>query len=659
MFEGRFCPRCGAPAVAAPPAPSGWPCPRCGTLFLGNFCPRCGLPTAAWSYRAPPTSSGWRSVLSVLWTLALAGFIVFALTDFAGLLYSPAFVVPGIQGIASGRTVNSGLDVDSANWTSNSWGTGSSLAYQPAGGNPGGYLAMTLPSSGARGYWQQSFDVSGSVPYTAAVRIDVEISGGLTLGWLLVSVDGSASVPDPNTAIGAVRFTGPTQWTTTPRFFADANLGNPGTYYLKLAFIANATTGPLNVGFDNIRLVWTTDAGVVLYIPAPAPLVVVRTQDKTAFTAYYGFVAAAILLATGYYLIRGWKDAWNSFRAPLETIGKRLKSHSAWIAIAQVWMAATFFQFVFYFLLILSGITPTTPINITSTNAWVWLFELANAGVYEEIAFRLLLIGVPMALASVVARIVEVRRNGSWNGPGSASRHVAGAWRYLVGGTLRNDSPKEALVAAWALLFASSAIFGLAHAPGWGWWKVIPAMVAGLGFGYLFLRHGIGAAILAHFVNDYALSLSYENVGGDALAILIELLVFGLAVAGAGFFAWYAIDAWTHFSALVARFRPPSHAGPTATPPLTYAPAIPQPMPSPPAPGPTMPPPQLWPPNPAGLGTATAVRNPGRIPREYTPTYVPPPYGYPPVRFQCPYCGWVEARYDSGRFTCTRCGRTA
>jgi ribosomal protein S27AE len=38
---------------------------------------------------------------------------------------------------------------------------------------------------------------------------------------------------------------------------------------------------------------------------------------------------------------------------------------------------------------------------------------------------------------------------------------------------------------------------------------------------------------------------------------------------------------------------------------------------------------------------------------------VPPPYGYPPVRFQCPYCGWVEARYESSRFTCTRCGRTA
>src|SRR5207245_3280729 len=115
------------------------------------------------------------------------------------------------------------------------------------------------------------------------------------------------------------------------------------------------------------------------------------------------------------------------------------------------------------------------------------------------------------------------------------SRHIAGAWRYVLGGVLRNDSPKEALAVGWALLFASSAIFGLAHAPGWGLWKVVPAMVAGLGFGYLFLRHGIGAAILAHFVNDYAIPLSYEGVGGEALMILIDLLVLGLAVAGSGF----------------------------------------------------------------------------------------------------------------------------
>src|SRR3989475_6005732 len=182
-------------------------------------------------------------------------------------------------------------------------------------------------------------------------------------------------------------------------------------------------------------------------------------------------------------------------------------------------------------------------------------------------------------------------------------------------------------------------------------------MVAGLGFGYLFLRHRIAAAILAPFAKDYAITLSYAGVGGGALMILIEHLVLGLAVAGAGFLGWYAIDAWRHLRSLVDRFRPRAPAAPgLATPSDSGSPAA-QAAPSPGAPGPSMPPPPMWsapPPNPIA---AVAVPNRGRIPRDYTPSYVPPPYGYPPVRFQCPYCAWVEARYDSGRFTCTRCGR--
>ena len=660
--EGRFCPRCGAPTVAAPQAPTGWPCPRCGTPVQGNFCPRCGLPTAAWAYRAPPSPSGGRSILSVLWTLALVAFIAFAITDFAALVYGPAFVVPRIQEIQSGQTVNSNLDFN-GNWTSNSWGTGSSLSYQSAGGNLGGFLQMSLPSSGARGYWMQAFQVGGSVPYTGVVRLDVEISSGLTSGWLFISVDGPLTGlppdPDPNTAIGAVHFSGPTAWTTTPKFYADANLGDPGTYYLQVAFVANATSGPVNVGFDNVRLAWTTDAGVVIYIPAPSPFVVVVSQDRTVFTSYYGFLVGAILLAGGYYLVRDRKDSWAVFRAPLEAIGKRLKSRSGWIAVAQVWMAITFFQLAVIYLLILFGYEPTNPINITPQNAWVFLYEFANAGVYEEFAFRLLLIGLPMALGSLIVRIIEVNRGTAGNGSGSAARHIAGAWRYLIGGVVRNDSPKEALVAAWALLFASSAVFGLAHAPSWGFWKVVPATVAGLGFGYLFLRHGIGVAILAHFINDYAFMVYFEGVGGQALLILINLMVIGLAVAGSGFFAWYAIDAWRHLRSLVDRFRPRAPAAPVPATPSGYGSPAPEAALSPGAPGPSMPPPPMWsapPPNPIA---AVAVPNRGRIPRDYTPSYVPPPYGYPPVRFQCPYCAWVEARYDSGRFTCTRCGRTA
>src|SRR5947208_5815796 len=194
-----------------------------------------------------------------------------------------------------------------------------------------------------------------------------------------------------------------------------------------------------------------------------------------------------------------------------------------------------------------------------------------------------------MAVGSVVLRIMDVNRGATGNGPGSAGRYIGGAWRYLIGGVLRRDSPKEALVAGWAFLFASSAIFGLAHAPGWGYWKVVPSMVAGLGFGYLFLRHGVGAAILAHFVNDYALSLAYEGIGGVGLEALISLVFIGLAIAGAGFLVWYVIDAWRHLMGLVARFRPPTRV-PTVPPPTPFATPVPLPFAVSPTPSPSPPP---------------------------------------------------------------------
>jgi len=603
-----------------------------------------------------------RPVLTILWTLALILFLAFAVTDFAGLAVSPTIVVPGIQGIQSGQTVNGAVDFD-GNWTPDSWGPGSALSYQSTGGNPGGVLQMSLFASGSRGYWMQPFRVDGSVPYTGAVRLDVEISGGLTLGYLIVSVDSSNSVPDPNTAIGLVKFTGPTSWKTTERFLADARLTAPGLYYLKIAFVANNTSGPVDVGFDNIRLSWTTDAAIVFYVPVPAPFILIVSQDKALFLSYFLLIVAALFLVAGFYLVRERREMWNAFRAPIDAIGARLRARSVWIAVAQVWMAITFVQVAIIILLPLVGIEPTTPIATPNTqNAWVLLFDLANAGVYEEVAFRLLLIGLPMAVGSAIVRAMEVNRGASGNGPGSSGRYIAGGWRYLFGGMIRRESPKETHVAAWAFLFASSAIFGLAHMPGWGWWKVVPSMVAGLGFGYLFLRHGIGAAILAHFVNNYALALSYEGIGGPSLEGFISLLFLGLSIAGAGFLAWYAIDAWRHLAELVARFRPATRLPSMPPPPVPFAAPPPRPFTSPmpqpmmaPTPSPPSPAFGPWPSGPP----ATTVREPGRIPRDYTPSYVPPPYGYPPVRFQCPSCGWVEARYDAGHFTCMRCGRTA
>src|SRR5207247_10246843 len=131
-------------------------------------------------------------------------------------------------------------------------------------GNHRGFSRMSLRNSGARVYWWQAFRVEGSLPFTGAVRLDIEIAGALTSGRLIVAVDSANSVPDATVAIGVVHLTGPTAWTVMPRLLADDRLTGPGVYYLKIAFIADTATNPVTVGFDHVRLAWKPHAAVVV-----------------------------------------------------------------------------------------------------------------------------------------------------------------------------------------------------------------------------------------------------------------------------------------------------------------------------------------------------------------------------------------------------------
>ncbi|HKZ99673.1 MAG TPA: CPBP family glutamic-type intramembrane protease [Thermoplasmata archaeon] len=660
-FEGPACPTCGAPALTGTPGSSApWACPRCGAVYAGTACPRCGLP-AHYAYPVPPRPNGGRALLTVVWTISIVAFLVLASLSLAGLLLAPGLIVPGINGVRSGGTVNGDFTIDDDRWTFTGTAAGATGGHRTAAGN--GYLEMSAPTAAGTemiGFWWQAFDVAGAMPFIAIVDLDVQVDLGdnATRGTLGVYVQDTASVP-VGAPIGSVEFTAASAWTRTPRFLADDEIGSPGRYYVLLAFTTSAPAAgsPTTVGLDNVRLAWATDAGVVLYLALPTPALLFRSQDPGLFLAYYGFLVAAIVAAAVYHGARERRAALAAFTAPIESIGARLRSRSGWIAVAQVFLAMNFFQIAVILVLGALGSLPESPFEVTAANVWTYLFDLASASVYEEIAFRVVLIGVPMALGSLVLRVIEVNRTGgTWRGGTTPGRHIAGSVRYLLGGTVRRTSSKETLLAAWAFLLASSTVFGLAHLPGWGWWKVAPGLIAGLGFGYLFLRHGVGAAVLAHFVNDYAFSLVWLGYGGIALEAFLSLFFIGLSAVGSGFFAWYALVAWGHLRDLVARFggrpvrRAPTALGSMASPPLAVPGPTGPPLPSPPVTG--------WAPPPVQTARGPVGRPPNGLPSGYVPTYRPPPYGFPPVRFQCPACGWVEARYDAGRFTCGRCGKT-
>jgi len=135
------------------------------------------------------------------------------------------------------------------------------------------------------------------------------------------------------------------------------------------------------------------------------------------------------------------------------------------------------------------------------------MFALANASVWEEIVTRVLYIGVPMMFISLIV----TRKKESL--------------KCIFGGFGMSTT-------ALVLILISAAIFGLAHYDGWDHqaWKVISVGIMGVFLGYLFVRFGLYAAILYHFITDYI--SAFKWMGGDGL-----LGVVGFALIVIGFVA--------------------------------------------------------------------------------------------------------------------------
>ncbi|MCL2148880.1 MAG: CPBP family intramembrane metalloprotease [Methanomassiliicoccaceae archaeon] len=139
------------------------------------------------------------------------------------------------------------------------------------------------------------------------------------------------------------------------------------------------------------------------------------------------------------------------------------------------------------------------------------MFLVADAAVWEEIVTRLVLIGLPMTVISLIAT-------------GKAE-----SLRCLLGGFGMST-------AAVVLIIVSGAIFGLAHYSGWDdqAWKVLTAGIMGVFLGYVFVRFGLYASILMHFATNYLSSFDWMGVGGVGVMVTLLMMI-------AGFFALYYI----------------------------------------------------------------------------------------------------------------------
>jgi hypothetical protein len=170
--------------------------------------------------------------------------------------------------------------------------------------------------------------------------------------------------------------------------------------------------------------------------------------------------------------------------------------------IAQMFFALIFFNMVIVIMLLFIGFPITSPTAGETPELWEMFFALANASVAEEIFTRTVYIGLPLLAFDFLVR-----------------KRTKELFRYFIGGGFKIEH------ITIFLIILSSILFGLAHYPSWGLWKVFPTFAAGLAFGYLFVRKGIHTAIILHFLFDYMLIILAFFSGNIAILMVFSLLL--------------------------------------------------------------------------------------------------------------------------------------
>lgn len=206
-------------------------------------------------------------------------------------------------------------------------------------------------------------------------------------------------------------------------------------------------------------------------------------------------------------------------------------------------------------------------LDLSQEPVWQSLFLLANASVWEEVMFRILLIGLPLALVHLLRPSIssedidgtvlntrtppmentsdldqDPQLDGMTNEPVApltgneasidgdpADGHPTDEipwYRYLWGGVGEWDRLTIILVAF------SSFYFAYAHVGhGWDWFKVPGTFVAGVLFAYFYVRWSLPAAITFHFLFDYLGAFSLmEEAGLFPGWIMLPLLITGLGL---------------------------------------------------------------------------------------------------------------------------------
>jgi hypothetical protein len=248
----------------------------------------------------------------------------------------------------------------------------------------------------------------------------------------------------------------------------------------------------VNMG-STIDFLYTYHSSITVYFIGAFKL---ATLTGTSLQMYFAIIAAIAIASVIVFIYESRVVFKIDQEDYLETARK---TPAYWLGLL---LGSTIvIELIINFIMGLLGYNPSTPGWIVDMTLPEMVFSFTKAAVWEEVAFRLLFIGVPMTIVAFCYR----QKDGL---------------RYLFGGT---GVTKLGI----ALMVISALLFAYAHVDGWGLWKMFPTIVGGLAFGYLYVRFGIHVCIVAHLINDY--STIWANMFGPIGSLMfIAIVLLGI-----------------------------------------------------------------------------------------------------------------------------------
>ncbi len=186
---------------------------------------------------------------------------------------------------------------------------------------------------------------------------------------------------------------------------------------------------------------------------------------------------------------------------------------------------------------------PEDPFQVT--------FQVGWAGVFEELSFRLILIGGPMIIV-IISRYFLQKHLAQKTLEKKPEATILTTQESLLIKSFKNQPKlglKDILLAfrgkykivglpEWILIFFSSLIFGFAHweawTGSWGAWKIVQASVSGFFLSYAFVKYGIESSIFIHFCSNTISALIFyaQKGGAEWLGVLAAVYSFLILFVG-------------------------------------------------------------------------------------------------------------------------------